>query len=164
MDTGTLNLAQYGLEQGPVLPPTSHPFPPSPLTTVHHRPSRFFACFLHVFLLDRRHTRVVLDSPTPSTVTWPHSLTTCINPNSAPPSPPSHTYTHIRLITVPHLPSTQEGAERGIFPPSRFRWSHHSFTQLSFISLAPSCFLPTAAALYLNEQSILIIVARQGFF
>jgi hypothetical protein len=46
--------------------------------------------------------------------------------------------------------------------PSRLRWPRHSFNQLSFVSLARPR-LRAAAALYFNEQSTIIIVARQGF-
>lgn len=52
----------------------------------------------------------------------------------------------------------------GILSRPRLRWSCHSFTQLSFVSLARPVFLSTAAAPYLNEQSTIIIVAMQGIF
>ena len=72
-----------------ILHSLSHSITCCPSSTVS-----FLVCPLQVFLLDRRRTCVVLDSPPPpSAVTPPYSWTICIHiPNLAPPRTHAHSF------------------------------------------------------------------------
>ena len=161
MDTGALSLAHYRLELGTSPPHSPIPFPSPPL----HRPLVHIGLPLPILFKSFcliAGASVLFLIPQPSAiVTLPHSLTICINnPNSAPLSVPTHSFDyHSHPLTYPRprrhrvwiFPFLLGSVGRAIPLPS------------SVLFPSPARFLRTAAALYLNEQSTTVIVARQGF-
>ena len=152
--TGTLNLIHRRLE----LDRTTPQFPSLPPSFSSTRPSSTPPPPVLACLLNRRRI-CVLDSPTPcyryivAFVDDVHQLTLL---------PPPHTFV---WLLFPSSTLTQEAPSMGILFRPRLRWSRHSFTRLSFVSLACPAFLSfDCRCTYLNEQSTTIIVATQGLF